>query len=98
MQYYVTQTIRSVHINTDTGKAFTHNQVTHIPCFSLADAEQMCAAMAIAAPNEYSYPHDDNPPQVRAFEVSARVYVNKGSIVLSMAEIEGIAQQYNHPI
>lgn len=97
MQYYVTQTIQTRRINAYTGKPFICKSATHIPCFTLNDAEHMCEALS-KGPGEYENPHSKGEKMLRGYEVSARVYINKGSIVLSMAEIEGIAQQYNHAV
>lgn len=94
MQYFVTQTIysRGYQRKDDTTKVVMRPSMTHIPCFSLADAEGMCELLSRELLSDNS-----RTEQSRTYEVSASVFTSKGRMILSFGDLQGIAEQFNNP-
>lgn len=93
MQYFVSMTVRTTIVDRE-GKTRAHNSVTHIPAFSRADAEGMCELMSRELLSDCGNRWDEHQ-QTRAFEITARVWTqSKGSIYLSVAELEMMACEF----
>lgn len=93
MQYAVRQTVVTWFTSKEERKPRRHVTETIIPCFDKSDAMDMVSTLTNRVRPSFKPKHSSSEYE-RGFDVVCIIHTSKGRTILSMGDVEMIAQDY----